>query len=106
MASDDELLKEIDELKQAVKAQGMMLQMLLQGGIVQNKRMDALESFVMATSKLASLASDVITAHLDALKEAKETVAKAREAVLPPPPPPEKRQRAPEIGRASCRERV
>jgi len=32
-----------------------------------------------------------------ALKEAKETVAKAREAVLPPPPPPEKRQRAPEV---------
>ena len=98
MASDDELRKEIDELKQAVKAQGMMLQMLLQGGIAQNKRMDALESFVMATSKLASLASDVITAHLDVLKEAKETVAKAKaDAVLPPPPPPEKRQRAPEV---------
>jgi len=98
MASDDEQRKEIDELKQAVKAQGMMLQMLLQGGIAQNKRMDALESFVMATSKLASLASDVITAHLDVLKEVKETVAKAKaDAVLPPPPPPEKRQRAPEV---------
>ena len=98
MASDDEQRKEIDELKQAVKAQGMMLQTLLRGGIAQNKRMDALESFVMATSKLASLASDVITAHLDVLKEVKETVAKAKaDAVLPPPPPPEKRQRAPEV---------
>jgi len=95
--TDEELHREIDELKQTVKAQGMMLQMLLQGGIVQNKRMDALESFVMATSKLASLASDVISAHLDALKEAKETVARAKDAVLPPPPPPEKRQRAPEV---------
>jgi len=97
MALDEELLKEIDELKQAVKAQGMMLQMLLQGGIEQNKRLDTLGSFITATSKLASLAADMITAHLDALKEAKETVAKAREAVLPPPPPPEKRQRAPEV---------
>ena len=98
MASDDEQRKEIDELKQAVKAQGMMLQTLLRGGIAQNKRADALESFVMATSKLASLASDVITAHLDVLKEVKETVAKAKaDAVLPPPPPPEKRQRAPEV---------
>ena len=97
--TDEELHREIDELKQTVKAQGMMLQMLLQGGIVQNKRMDALESFVMATSKLASLASDVISAHLDALKEAKETVARVKEAVLPlpPPPPPERRQRAPEV---------
>jgi len=97
MALDEELLKEIDELKQAVKAQGMMLQMLLQGGIEQNKRLDTLGSFITTTSKLASLAADMITAHLDALKEAKETVAKAREAVLPPPPPPEKRQRAPEV---------
>jgi hypothetical protein len=93
MAADDELRKELDELKQTVKAQAVMLQLLLQGGIAQNKRMDTLESFIVATSKLASVASDMISVHLDMLKE----LAKADAASLPPPPPHEKRQRAPEV---------
>jgi hypothetical protein len=89
---DDELRKELDELKQTVKAQAMLVQLLLQGGIAQNKRMDTLESFIVATSKLASVASDMISVHLDTLKE----LAKA-DMPLPPPPPHEKRQRAPEV---------
>jgi len=91
--TDEELRKEIDEFKQTVKAQGMMLQVLLQGGVIQNKRLDALESFVTVTSKLASVTADVITAHLDALKEAKAAAALPE----PPPPPPEKPRRAPEV---------
>jgi hypothetical protein len=90
--TDEELRKEIDELKQNMKALDTMLKLVIQGGVLQNKRMDTLESFIVATSKLASVASDMISVHLDTLKE----LAKA-DMPLPPPPPHEKRQRAPEV---------
>ena len=65
-----------------------MLQILLQGGIVQNKRMDMIESFTETLSKLVDVTHREITNHLDAL----------REISLPEPAsPPAKASRSPEV---------
>ena len=89
--SDDapDLQAEIRALKKDVAALHAMLQILLQGGIVQNKRMDMLESFTETLSKLVEITNREITNHLDAL----------REITHPPEPasPPAKASRSPEV---------
>ena len=73
---ENEVLDELKKLKEEVSKHHVTMQFLVQSSIQQSKRLDVLEGLALAASKLAQLAAETITGHLNAL----------RETLLPPPP--------------------
>ena len=74
MTEQDELLDEIDKLKKDLVNQHMMLQMLLGGGSITNKRIDVLEALAMSTSTLAQTVARTLENHLEALRSLPDPV--------------------------------
>ncbi len=74
MTERDGLLDEIEKLKKDLANDHMLIQMLLAGGTVTNKRIDVVEALAMTMSVLVQTTARVLESHLDALRNVPDTV--------------------------------
>ena len=92
--TDAEIAEDIQKMKDDIQSLRLMVRVLMSGDAIQNKRIDAVDSLAGVSGKLASLATDLITEHLDALKKI-VLLEPARSAL---PEPPKKTESHPEFG--------
>jgi len=67
--ADTDMAAEITLLKQELEQHRMMLQTVLVGLTALNKRIEAVEAFVITTSELTRVTLKLLTEHLDALRQ-------------------------------------